>query len=492
MFYELRDIFRQLATPETFKESVKGDQSFSFGAPITDVRELFHLGNDRDLTIELRIPQIDQDQEHVTNVLIRIRHNTNIFRISLPIVGDLGSPHDIGLRSGTELFFKRLAKITGQASDHRCNIKMPCEAMRILSRCVYIGAFRNAINIGTKEDYFDIEVGESFVRRWSQYKSGGDVEHAALAIRVTNEIAQVFGMRQLEINPTDDRSSLQVIRDGAPFKLAELGAGIAQFAIVLANVAIKHPSLVLIDEPELNLHPSLQLDFLTAIASYASDGVLFSTHNIGLARASGDRIYSVRISEGRSEVRELEKTNNLPEFLGEISFSGYRDLGFEKILLVEGPTEVKAIQQFLRLFGKDHTVVLLSLGGSSMINGHSQAELEEIKRICPKVVALVDSERESESATLSADRSGFKAKCDESKIDCHITERRAIENYFTDAAVKEAFGKNYAALAAFDALFDALNVAPNGWSKRENWRVARAMSKTDLDGTDLGEFLAKL
>ena len=34
-----------------------------------------------------------------------------------------------------------------------------------------------------------------------------------------------------------------------------------------------------------------------------------------------------------------------------------------------GPTEVKAFRHFLQLYGKSHKVVLVQLGGSSMING---------------------------------------------------------------------------------------------------------------------------
>ncbi|TMB64236.1 MAG: hypothetical protein E6J43_13770 [Chloroflexi bacterium] len=147
------------------------------------------------------------------------------------------------------------------------------------------------------------------------------------------------------------------------YKLPEIGSGITQFILVLANAAIQEPFLILIDEPELNLHPSLQLDFLTTLGSYASGGVLYSTHSIGLARAVADRIYSVRkISEGHSHVSIYEETPALSEFLGELNYSGYKELGFDPVLLVEGTSEVKTIQQFLRLFKTDHEIVLLPRG----------------------------------------------------------------------------------------------------------------------------------
>src|SRR3712207_3935622 len=103
-----------------------------------------------------------------------------------------------------------------------------------------------------------------------------------------------------------------------------MGAGIAQFFLVIATAAMKTPSFILIDEPELNLHPSLQLDFLTTLTSYARNGVLFSTHSSGLARSSAETIYTVsRISTEPSSVNLMEATPRLAEFLGELSYSGY-------------------------------------------------------------------------------------------------------------------------------------------------------------------------
>ncbi len=184
----------------------------------------------------------------------------------------------------------------------------------------------------------------------------------------------------------------------------------------------------------------------------------------------------------------LESTPRLPELLGELSFGGYKEIGFDKILLVEGPTEVLAVQQFLRHYRKDHKIVLLPLGGSSMINGSRGPELEEIKRISANVAVLIDSERNNAGEELQKDRAAFVELCEkECHIACHVLERRAIENYFTDQAVK-AFGAQYE--AQYQALkpYEALKDAANPWNKRNNWRIARQMTTTDLSGTDLGKF----
>jgi hypothetical protein len=63
-----------------------------------------------------------------------------------------------------------------------------------------------------------------------------------------------------------------------------------------------------------------------------------------------------------------------------------------------------------------------------------------------------------------------------------------LENYFTDGAVKQAFGSTFSALGPYDSLKNN----PKGWSKNDNWKIARAMTFGDLNGTDVGEFLESL
>ncbi|MHC5822921.1 MAG: hypothetical protein ACYT04_45590, partial [Nostoc sp.] len=213
-------------------------------------------------------------------------------------------------------------------------------------------------------------------------------------------------------------------------------------------------------------------------------GVLFATHSIGLARSSAERIYTVRKGNDGSEVREYEKNPHLSELLGELSFSTYKEFGFDKILLVEGPTEIKTIQQFLRKYKKDHEILLLPLGGGSLINDSFELELEEIKRISDKIFVLIDSERKFADAELEPTRQAFLDMCQRIGILPHVLERRATENYFPDRAVKLVKGSNFRELQPYEKLADA-----PGWGKAENWKIAREMTLDELEGTDLGVFI---
>ncbi|MFC1967479.1 ATP-dependent endonuclease, partial [Chloroflexota bacterium] len=492
MFYEIRNIFSTITENRGSFINALGHSEgvpFSPANTIQDINEIFSNENNRDIAIEI---QVDADLNNKQNdgvlpekIIFIIRRGKNLYspQIFLP-----NNKYCDTRKPNANIHIVNNDYI--KTNDTLIDMKSYFQIFEALSRTVYIGPFRNAVNIGSNQNYYDMTIGQQFIALWDSYKSGNVKTNIIAALRLTQDIQQIFRFKSLEINASTNNQTIHVIVDGKPYGLEELGSGLAQFIVILSNIAIKKPSWVLIDEPELNLHPSLQIDFLTTLASYATEGIIYSTHNIGLARASADCIYSFQTDpKGQHEVRDLETIPRLSEFLGELSYSGYKDIGFHKVLLVEGSSEVRTIQQLLRKYYKDHKIVLLSLGGSDLIKSSSSVELEEIKRITDNnISALIDSELKSSGDVLCKERKAFSVICEEANIDCHILERRAIENYFSDRAVKVVKSEKYRALTPYEKLEE---VSPS-WGKQENWRIAREMNLEEINNTDLGKFLQSL
>jgi hypothetical protein len=174
--------------------------------------------------------------------------------------------------------------------------------------------------------------------------------------------------------------------------------------------------------------------------------------------------------------------------VGEAGFSAQQIEGCTKVLLVEGPTEIRAIRQILRKMNAEHQIVLIPLGGGSMITANREDELREITRICNDVYCLIDSEKPSARTPIAADRIAFKNSCEKVGIDCHILERRAFENYLSEKAIQHYYGKGFRALGPYDEL-KSKNPA---WQKVYNWKIARDMPLSDFEQNDLGKFLKKV
>ena len=506
-FYEFRPLFASLSNPDDFIKTVNSNSSISKLLGVSSHEEIHCNHNNRPVTINF---QFIFEDNHIVQDSVDI-----LKEVTLIITREkCYNSHTILLKIGnTEFSNKPNSTITRYINysvklsirDNLHNPIIECddisyvlEMFKKLSNSLYIGPFRNAISVlplieinhmqvidGKYLNYYDIKVGRDFIKQWRKLKTGNDRNSSIATIELTDNIKRIFNFDELEINSSNDDQSLQLFINRKVYNLSELGSGLAQFILVLMNVAIQKPSYILIDEPELNLHPSLQLDFLTTLANYASEGTLFATHSIGLARSSADYIYTVKKTPRGSEVREYEQNPSLLELLGELSYSTYREFGFKKVLLVEGRTEIKTFQQFLRKYRQDQHILILSLGGKDFINGHSIEELREIQRISDQIYILIDSEKNSPSAELEQCRQQFKENCHINGIHCHILERRATENYFTDRAIKLVKGDSYSALDNYQLLGNG----SLGWSKSENWRIAKEMTKEELESTDLGEFI---
>lgn len=496
-FYELRDLFWRLSSTNivvssndwqmtTLVQSLNGtNQGFNFPPEILDTEEVFCNANNRDMLMQIRFTSTGRTGTVPIRLDVLIQRSTRTWTCKLYL-------DNTEVPSGN-LWWKDyyLYQQHGQERVRIADLTDLLKVCELFASMVYLPSFRNTINVGTSAKYYDIPIGQGFISQWNTWKTNSPKILQEKAGQVQDDLAKIFNYKRLEINASPDGEKLHFMINGKSYKNSELGSGLTQFFLVLATAALRDPlpSFILIDEPEINLHPSLQLDFLTRLTAYASQGILFATHSIGLARASAERIYSVqRNTDDLSEVADYNITPRLAELLGELSFSGYKELGFDKILLVEGPTEVKTVQQFLRLYKIDHKIVLLPMGGFQMINSDAEVQLEEIKRISDNVFALIDSERSAKDEELEPKRAEFVNLCKRAGIKCHVLERRAIENYFPEDAIKKVQGNDCHALEAYEQF---KSHSPR-WAKSENWQIAREMKPEDLDGTDLGEFLQSL
>lgn len=494
--YEMRGLFEILLRPidvnPNLLSGISGTELQVGGYPGTsDLAEIFNNTNDRDLTFEIEVVE--------PTVRTEVRSENLQMMNKLVATCSRGSPLRWTIRAysvqnpKTQVLSSNGYVVVDRHRFHNGNHTVLydfsdlVEIIEAFFGAKYYGAFRNALNQGSGK-YYDFEIGTAFIDLWNHWKTAGNKAQSRAVGKITEEIRRLFEFEQLEINASVSLRTLLVTINGHQYRLGELGSGISQFIMALGNAATATPTLILVDEPETNLHPALQIDFLLTLAQYATVGCLFSTHSVGLARSVAERIFTVQKGNQGPIVRPFEATPSYTEFLGELSFSSFRDMGFDRILLVEGVTDVKVVQQLLRLVGKEHTTVILPLGGNQLASGGREIELQELRRLSENIFALVDSERPSAGAPPVERRIKFEDVCKEVGFDVHLTELRAIENYFPDYAVKAALGCSFEHLTPYERLSDH----PNGWNKSENWRIAHYVEKSDFLSTDVGKFLERI
>lgn len=288
--HELRPTFVVLSGEQALKEAVVGNFAYHPFQSVADQSEVFCNSNPRDMVLRLSLE--DPRESEPDEIELRWGRFDRNLEVKVSKEG-LTHAEVLGWESWP---FSATFRLERGDAQRQVNLDLGRYAsfLQDLANSIYLGPFRNAVNVGGAADYYDLRIGESFIQAWAEFKVGNDRGQNKAAIAVQREIKEIFGLESLEINASPGNQTLQIIADDEPYQLQEQGAGLAQFIVVLAYVATRNPSFIFIDEPELNLHPSLQLDFLTTLGRYCARGVAFATHSIGLARTGAQNIYSVR------------------------------------------------------------------------------------------------------------------------------------------------------------------------------------------------------
>lgn len=270
LFYELRGLLNVLAqmNPQQgpgFYPSVQGAAVDVAYLGITDPEELFNNTNARPISIEIEV--LDAEAATALGNCVYKLQVTCERSVPQRWVLEAFGTNPRGQKIHSPNGFNPAGHLTVRSPDGTIVVDTVdlFAVLKALADARYYGPFRNAINVGAA-DHFDLKTGTAFIDLWNGWKTSGVKAQTRAIGQVTEDIRRLFEFDQLEINASTTLHTLMVTIDGHAYRLAELGSGIAQFIMVLGNAATTKPSIVFIDEPETNLHPALQIDFLLALA----------------------------------------------------------------------------------------------------------------------------------------------------------------------------------------------------------------------------------
>ena len=191
-FHEFQSLFNLLSSPtgNIISALVGNREIFNYSSSITDSEEVFCNTNNRDLEIQIRFIDMNHDILMPERFDIKIPRSTNEWLPKMYL--DNGQ---LDIKKGSARFRGTILEVDGKPkADLSCVFKV----FEDLSRSLYIGPFRNAINIGSEADYYDIKVGTDFIKTWRTYKTGNNKKSNEAIYKLTNDIKHIFGYDGLE------------------------------------------------------------------------------------------------------------------------------------------------------------------------------------------------------------------------------------------------------------------------------------------------------
>jgi hypothetical protein len=257
----------------------------------------------------------------------------------------------------------------------------------------------------------------------------------------------------------------------------DCGLGLQDLLVILYFAIAAHESMVLIEEPENHLHPDIQRKLIYYLREHTHKQYFLSTHsNIFLSPGTADRVFFCKMTDSVS----INDVTSRAEILHELGYSVSDNLISDLIIFLEGPTDRPVIEEFLEKLGlaQNYTIKIWPMGGDNM----SQLDLSPFTASY-KTVALIDKDPGSKSV-----RDRFVENCHSLGVKVHQLDRLCIENYFTLEALRAVFkGQIPDSITSLDPnrKLEAqigINV------KRNNLKLAKAMSREDILATDLSTF----
>lgn len=284
----------------------------------------------------------------------------------------------------------------------------------------------------------------NFRKRLAPIWSHGAANRAMVPIKkaLRDFIEQGFESK-VEIQFEQDGESFTIEMNDELVPFEALGSGFQQVFDVALTIASVRDSIILIDEPELNMHPNLLRRLMKLIFANDTNQYIICTHsNVLLDASYAKSIF--KIKGGKSSIVEkCDTLDDTRDLLNDLGVKASDILQANGIVWVEGPSDRTYIKHWLDLQGSkaqeglDYT---FQYYGGSLLAHYTVDEVTDFVNILDmsrNAFLVMDSDwkdgaRTWTEADLAERKKNIIKDCKLKNIPYWVTSGREIENYISD------------------------------------------------------------
>lgn len=242
-------------------------------------------------------------------------------------------------------------------------------------------------------------------------------------------------------------------RGSSFYALSDLGTGIEELIMLAAAVAVSENKLICIEEPELHLHPALQMDLIYHLnEDTAGNRFLITTHSATL------------VNSGFAEVAQIVKDDNGSHSIPVRSFLDSRrvvdDLGIRPadllmanyVVWVEGPSDRIYIRNWIFKIdpslkeGRHYAVMFYGgrlLSNLTISGVEAPDDLINLIKINTHCCIIMDSDRDKKGGKINQAKQRLRKECEGSGCFVWVTDYYTIENYVPEELLADALKELY-------------------------------------------------
>jgi predicted ATP-dependent endonuclease of OLD family len=194
---------------------------------------------------------------------------------------------------------------------------------------------------------------------------------------IQDSFSKLFPTLKLETTGFGEGASIVIEVNNGQYEIPydQIGSGIFEIISIITHLFGTKQKLLVLDEPEIHLHPHAQRMLSTLIKEYSSNNqticITHSPYLVTLERI--ENVTIVRNSKGHSELIGAQfgdRDHELKRVINRIMTNEQKEFLFSRcVLLVEGETEFGAMPIISKKMGKnldDYGISVIPMGGNKL------------------------------------------------------------------------------------------------------------------------------